>query len=81
MCAYCGGRARERNAASDEPTVAKKHGPTGASVVDDTKIMGFPIGIGIVIGGSFAIGVGIAIGVVVGAAIGAALRASSKPPS
>jgi hypothetical protein len=77
------------NAASDEATVAKRHGPAGVSVVDDMKFMGFPIGIGIVIGvvvgavigGGFAIGIGIAIGMVVGAAIGAVLRASSKPQS
>ena len=76
------------NAASDEVTFAKKYGPTGG-VVEDTKFMGFLIGIGIVIGivvgavigGSFAIGVGIAIGMVVGAAIGAVLPASSKPRS
>ena len=55
--------------------------------MDDTKLMGLPIGIGIVIGivigavigGSLAIGVGITIGMIVGAAIGALLRASSKP--
>ena len=55
----------------------------------DLKAMAFPVGIGLVvgigvgavIGGSFAIGVGVAIGMLVGAAFAAWRRASSKPQS
>jgi hypothetical protein len=69
-----------------------KHGTSGTrSVLDekDMKVMGLPIGIGMmigivvgaVIGGSFAIGIGLVIGMLVGAVVGVVLRASSKPQS